>query len=101
MHHYRVLVPVHVPIPANPGPRHLIWKVQAPEKRLFIIPLIVHQELSQYPDQYPSLPVKKNAVVMVITPTKGLANSIIYVRNFGQSRNISINEISSTWFFAF
>jgi ATP-dependent helicase YprA (DUF1998 family) len=44
---------------------------------LFIVPLLVHRELSRNPDHYPPLPVKKNAVAMIITPTKGLANSIV------------------------
>ncbi|THU78324.1 hypothetical protein K435DRAFT_601861, partial [Dendrothele bispora CBS 962.96] len=51
---------------------------------IFYIPLIVHHELSEHPDNYPSFPVRKNAVAIVITPTKGLANSIIHdIESFG------------------
>ncbi|KAF5345640.1 hypothetical protein D9758_015140 [Tetrapyrgos nigripes] len=51
---------------------------------LFFVPLIVHQELNQYPDNYPPLPAQSNAIAIVVTPTKGLANSIIYdIERFG------------------
>ncbi|THU94232.1 hypothetical protein K435DRAFT_860768 [Dendrothele bispora CBS 962.96] len=51
---------------------------------IFYIPLIIHHELSEHPDNYPSFPVCKNAVGIVITPTKGLANSIIHdIESFG------------------
>ncbi|THU79606.1 hypothetical protein K435DRAFT_622475, partial [Dendrothele bispora CBS 962.96] len=51
---------------------------------LFTVPLVVHRELSNNPDHYPALPVQENAVAMVITPTKGLANSIIHeLEHFG------------------
>ncbi|THU94914.1 hypothetical protein K435DRAFT_619676, partial [Dendrothele bispora CBS 962.96] len=46
---------------------------------LFIIPLVVHREILAHPELYPVFPVKKNAVVIVITPTKGLANSIVSI----------------------
>ncbi|THU98576.1 hypothetical protein K435DRAFT_660544 [Dendrothele bispora CBS 962.96] len=46
---------------------------------LFIIPLIVHREILAHPELYPAFPVKKNVVVVVITPTKGLANSIVSI----------------------
>ncbi|KAF5366170.1 hypothetical protein D9758_005757 [Tetrapyrgos nigripes] len=45
---------------------------------LFMIPLIVHRELAQHPEDYPSFPVKKDAVAIVITPLKGLASSLIH-----------------------
>ena len=42
---------------------------------LFILPILVHLELSTNPIIYPSFPIRAQAVVMVITPTKGLATS--------------------------
>jgi ATP-dependent helicase YprA (DUF1998 family) len=49
---------------------------------LFIVPLIVHRELSQHPNDYPPLRVQENAVAIVITPTKGLANSIVSLNDY-------------------
>ncbi|THV01767.1 hypothetical protein K435DRAFT_817995 [Dendrothele bispora CBS 962.96] len=45
---------------------------------LFIVPILVHLELSSNPTSYPSFKVQRDPVVMVITPTKGLATSIIH-----------------------
>ncbi|THU82414.1 hypothetical protein K435DRAFT_624764, partial [Dendrothele bispora CBS 962.96] len=65
---------------------------------LFIIPLIVHQEILAHPELYPTFPVKKNAVVVVITPTKGLANSIIHeLEKFGLSGLSYCHETLSTY----
>jgi superfamily II DNA/RNA helicase len=43
----------------------------------FDVPLLVHMEVSENPDIYPPFPVRKLPVAVVITPTKGLANSIV------------------------
>ncbi|KAJ8094141.1 hypothetical protein PM082_023349 [Marasmius tenuissimus] len=45
---------------------------------LFMVPLLAHRELTiqPQPQPYPLLPVQENAVVVVVTPTKGLAASI-------------------------
>ncbi|PBK93655.1 hypothetical protein ARMGADRAFT_904052, partial [Armillaria gallica] len=40
---------------------------------LFTVPILCHLEVSQYPEEYPSLPARKHPVGLVITPTKGLA----------------------------
>jgi hypothetical protein len=57
----------------------VVLRVQLLTASLFTILLLVHYELSQYLDKYPPFPVKKDTVVMVITPTKGLANSIVCI----------------------
>ncbi|PBK59864.1 hypothetical protein ARMSODRAFT_849922, partial [Armillaria solidipes] len=44
---------------------------------LFTIPILCHLEVSQYPEEYPSLPARKHPVGLVITPTKGLACNIV------------------------
>ncbi|KAK7445431.1 hypothetical protein VKT23_014850 [Stygiomarasmius scandens] len=49
---------------------------------LYIIPVLVHLELSQHPDSYPSfrtpIPSRSHPVVLVITPTKALATNLIH-----------------------
>ncbi|THU92869.1 hypothetical protein K435DRAFT_671281 [Dendrothele bispora CBS 962.96] len=65
---------------------------------LFIIPLVVHREILAHPDLYPVFPVKKNAVVVVITPKRGLANSIIHeLEKFGLSGLSYCHETLSTY----
>ncbi|THU91092.1 hypothetical protein K435DRAFT_560600, partial [Dendrothele bispora CBS 962.96] len=44
---------------------------------LFITSLLVHQKLYACPSLYPPFLVKKNPVAIVVTPTKGLVNSIV------------------------
>jgi len=48
---------------------------------LYIIPILVHLELSQHPDNYPSfrtpIPSRSHPVVLVITPTKVLATNLV------------------------
>ncbi|THU80333.1 hypothetical protein K435DRAFT_823691 [Dendrothele bispora CBS 962.96] len=65
----------------------------------FIIPIVVHQEILAHPNLYPAFPVKKNPVVIVVTPTKGLANSIIYeLQKFGLSGISYCHETLSTYY---
>ncbi|THU75179.1 hypothetical protein K435DRAFT_881435 [Dendrothele bispora CBS 962.96] len=65
---------------------------------LFIIPLVVHREILAHPELYPVFPVKKNVVVIVVTPTKGLANSIIHeLEKFGLSGLSYCHETLSTF----
>ncbi|KAF5344533.1 hypothetical protein D9758_016475 [Tetrapyrgos nigripes] len=47
---------------------------------LFAIPILVHAEVANNPTLYPSFSVtmRKKPVGIVITPTKGLANNIVY-----------------------
>ncbi|THU89979.1 P-loop containing nucleoside triphosphate hydrolase protein [Dendrothele bispora CBS 962.96] len=48
------------------------------------IPPMVHMEIRDNPHLYPPFQVKKKPVVVVVTPTKGLADSIIHdAREFG------------------
>ncbi|KAK7060765.1 mRNA splicing protein prp28 [Paramarasmius palmivorus] len=46
---------------------------------LFIVPILVHLEISQNTRKYPqfNVPIKKKPVGIVIAPTKGLANNIV------------------------
>ncbi|KAE9385859.1 hypothetical protein BT96DRAFT_786393, partial [Gymnopus androsaceus JB14] len=44
---------------------------------LFIVPILAHLEISTHPAMYPAFLVKSQPVVMVITPTKGLATSLL------------------------
>ncbi|KAK1235388.1 hypothetical protein PQX77_001395 [Marasmius sp. AFHP31] len=46
---------------------------------LFMVPLLAHRELTTrpQPESYPYLTAQENAVAVVVTPTKGLAASII------------------------
>ncbi|THU88271.1 P-loop containing nucleoside triphosphate hydrolase protein [Dendrothele bispora CBS 962.96] len=44
---------------------------------LYIIPILVHLEIARNPEEYPSFRFRPNPVVIVITPTKALATSII------------------------
>ncbi|KAK1223393.1 hypothetical protein PQX77_013736 [Marasmius sp. AFHP31] len=64
---------------------------------LFMVPLVVHRELTvrPQPQLYPNLPVQERAVVVVITPTKGLASSII-----SEAESLGLNGLSychNTW----
>ncbi|THU82478.1 hypothetical protein K435DRAFT_823206 [Dendrothele bispora CBS 962.96] len=50
------------------------------------IPLLVHKELSENPGLYPPFPVREHPTAIVVTPTKGLADSIIHeAEEFGLS----------------
>ncbi|THU83031.1 hypothetical protein K435DRAFT_871718 [Dendrothele bispora CBS 962.96] len=50
------------------------------------IPLLVHKELSENPGLYPPFPVREHPTAIVVTPTKGLADSIIHeAKEFGLS----------------
>ncbi|KAJ3881411.1 P-loop containing nucleoside triphosphate hydrolase protein [Lentinula edodes] len=42
----------------------------------YTVPILVHQELSQNPDRYPAFRACKFPVGVVVTPTKGLSQSI-------------------------
>ncbi|KAJ6622153.1 hypothetical protein B0H10DRAFT_1788551, partial [Mycena sp. CBHHK59/15] len=44
---------------------------------LFVVPIIILQEMSHTPHLYPDLPVCTLPIRLVITPTKGLATNII------------------------
>lgn len=44
---------------------------------LFVVPVLVHLEVSNHPALYPNISVRDQVVVMVITPTKALATSIV------------------------
>ncbi|KAF9064686.1 hypothetical protein BDP27DRAFT_1230119, partial [Rhodocollybia butyracea] len=46
---------------------------------LFIVPILVHLELSSSPMEYPLFPVWKHPVGLEIMPTKGLATSFTYM----------------------
>ncbi|KAE9384399.1 hypothetical protein BT96DRAFT_1008117 [Gymnopus androsaceus JB14] len=43
----------------------------------FQVPAIVHDEISKNPDLYPGISAKKDAVTLLVTPTKGLAENIV------------------------
>ncbi|KAL0061594.1 hypothetical protein AAF712_011563 [Marasmius tenuissimus] len=43
----------------------------------FCVPIVVHNEISRHPDLYPALPRKEHAMGVIVTPTKGLAASIV------------------------
>lgn len=43
----------------------------------FQVPAIVHDEISKNPDLYPGISAKKDAVSILVTPTKGLAENIV------------------------
>ena len=43
----------------------------------FQVPAIVHDEISKNPDLYPGISAKKDAVTILVTPTKGLAENIV------------------------
>ncbi|KAF5346332.1 hypothetical protein D9758_011519 [Tetrapyrgos nigripes] len=44
---------------------------------MYIIPLLVHMEIRSNPHLYPAFVVRERPVAVVVTPTKGLATSII------------------------
>ncbi|THU79216.1 hypothetical protein K435DRAFT_571276, partial [Dendrothele bispora CBS 962.96] len=44
---------------------------------LYDIPLLVHVEIRENLTLYPAFPVREYPVAVVVTPTKGLANSIV------------------------
>ncbi|KAL0566094.1 hypothetical protein V5O48_015923 [Marasmius crinis-equi] len=51
---------------------------------LFTVPLVIHQEVHLHPELYPNLPTRKNPMAIVVTPTKGLSNSIVHeAESFG------------------
>ncbi|THU81188.1 P-loop containing nucleoside triphosphate hydrolase protein [Dendrothele bispora CBS 962.96] len=53
---------------------------------LYDVPLLVHLELAANPELYPPFPIRKNPIAVVVTPTKGLAESIIHeAKEFGLS----------------
>ncbi|KAF5349397.1 hypothetical protein D9758_015511 [Tetrapyrgos nigripes] len=50
------------------------------------VPVLVHMELAANPQLYAPFPIRETPVAIVVTPTKGLANSIILeARGFGLS----------------
>ncbi|KAJ7204742.1 P-loop containing nucleoside triphosphate hydrolase protein [Mycena pura] len=49
----------------------------AGKSALFTVPIICHQELAKYPSRYPNFRRRALPVGLVITPTKGLARSIV------------------------
>ncbi|KAL0578108.1 hypothetical protein V5O48_003887 [Marasmius crinis-equi] len=49
----------------------------------FCVPIAIHNEISSHPQLYPALPYKKFAMGVIVTPTKGLAESIVLeLKNF-------------------
>ncbi|KAF9021242.1 hypothetical protein BDZ89DRAFT_957637 [Hymenopellis radicata] len=44
---------------------------------LFIVPIMCHQEVSKHADEYSNFRVRSQPVGLIITPTKGLASSIV------------------------
>ncbi|KAK1235737.1 hypothetical protein PQX77_001025 [Marasmius sp. AFHP31] len=51
---------------------------------LFTIPLVIHREVQAHPGLYPYIPSRKNPAAIVVTPTKGLSNSICHeAESFG------------------
>ncbi|THU94752.1 P-loop containing nucleoside triphosphate hydrolase protein [Dendrothele bispora CBS 962.96] len=53
---------------------------------LYIVPILVHLELSEKSESYPSFVVRDHPVVIVVTPTKALSTSIIRdLEQFGLS----------------
>ncbi|KAF9058741.1 P-loop containing nucleoside triphosphate hydrolase protein [Rhodocollybia butyracea] len=65
---------------------------------LFLVPILIHLELSTNPLQYTNFPVQHQAVVMVITPTKGLATSILSeAKEFGIAGLSYCHEIISQY----
>ncbi|KAF9066188.1 P-loop containing nucleoside triphosphate hydrolase protein [Rhodocollybia butyracea] len=65
---------------------------------LFLVPILIHLELSTNPLQYTKFPVQHQAVVMVITPMKGLATSILSeAKEFGIAGLSYCHEIISQY----
>jgi len=49
----------------------------------FTIPGLILVEYNAHPDTYPArLPTRKRPIGVIITPTKGLANNIVYFPSF-------------------
>ncbi|KAE9387062.1 hypothetical protein BT96DRAFT_838226, partial [Gymnopus androsaceus JB14] len=51
---------------------------------LFGVPVLVHLEISQNADLYPSfnVPIHLHPIGVVVTPTKGLVNNIVHMLGF-------------------
>ena len=43
----------------------------------FCVPIAVHNEVAKNPEPYPGVLVRERAVGIVVTPTKGLSESIV------------------------
>jgi ATP-dependent helicase YprA (DUF1998 family) len=60
------------------GDKMLVFTATGDGKSSFFdVPLLVHMEVSEHPEVYPPFPIRKFPVAVVVTPTKGLANSIV------------------------